>query len=167
MNSDDYLISKLIEETCKEDKEVLDESDSSKITELQSYFEKRVNQVEYISIDKYMIQQNLVVFKLKFLDTNKCFRLSAEKIILDFPSNWSVFQGFEFQKIQLIDYQNDKDLLCEVLSEVLGHCESIALVNDSGNYNMIVFKDISGKDHYEWFLNYFSKKEIDRIKKAS
>ncbi len=166
MNMEDDLISKLIEETCKEEQEETP-SEESKVFELSSYFEKRVNQVEFLSLEKYIVQQDLNSFELSFNEKNSCFRLTARNLTLDFPSNWSIFHTLKINKIQWVNAHENTDFLCDIFSEVLGSCEAFALTNDNGKFSVTLFADGSANEHYEWMLNYFSKKEIELVKKAA
>jgi hypothetical protein len=163
MKEEDF-ITKLIEETCKDEKE--DEA-PAKVSELSDYFEKRVNQVEFLSLEKYLAQQDLQDFSLAFISNTKCFRLQDGKTTLDFPSNWSVFENVNVKAVQLIASESDTDFLCDIFNEAFDGCESFVLLNESGKCRVVLFKDHKYLEHYEWMLNYFSKKELDIQKQAA
>jgi len=166
MNMEDDLISKLIEETCKEEQEETPQEDG-KVFELSNYFEKRINQVEFLSLEKYIVQQDLNSFELSYNQNNGCYRLTTNKMTLDFPSNWSLFHTLKINKLQWVNAHENTDFLCDIFSEVLGSCEAFALTNDNGKFNVTLFADGSANEHYEWMLNYFSKKEMDQVKKTA
>ena len=166
MNMEDDLISKLINETCKEEQSE-EKLEEAKVFELSNYFEKRVNQVEFLSLEKYLTQQDLNSFTLSYNELNSCYRLETNNVTLDFPSNWSIFHTLKVNKLQWISAKENTDFLCDIFAEVLGSCEAFALTNDSGKFNITLFSDSSANDHYEWMLNYFSKKEMEQVKKAA
>lgn len=163
MREEDF-ISRLIEETCKDEKE---EELPAKVSELSDYFEKKVNQVEFLSLEKYLAQQDLQDFLLSFNDQNSCYRLTDGGTILDFPSNWSVFENVKLKTVQLISTESDSDYLCDIFNEIFNGCEGFVLLNESGKCRIVLFKDNKFLEHYEWLLNYFSKKELEIQKQAA
>jgi hypothetical protein len=167
MKNDETLISKLIEETCQEENsEGLNTEPITKpMEDLSSYFERRVNQVEYLSLAKYIFDQSLTAIELKFNQSTKCFKMKIGNIELDFPSNWSVFSTISTTEVIYVNRENDTDFLCDILTEISAHCESFMLVNDKNEVNLITFNDYSGQLHLEWMKAYFEKRnlKIDKI----
>jgi hypothetical protein len=167
MKNDEILISKLIEETCTdENSENLNSGPTTKPSEdLSSYFERRVNQVEYLSLAKYIFDQSLNAIELKFNNPTKCFKMKIGNIELDFPSNWSVFSNISTTEVIYVNRENDTEFLCDILTEISDHCESFMLVNDKNEVNLITFNDYSGQLHFEWMKAYFEKRnlKVDKI----
>lgn len=163
MREEDF-ITKLIEETCKEDAE---ETLPTKVSELSDYFEKKVNQVEFLSLEKYLVQQDLQDFSLNFDGKTRCYRLIDGGTVLDFPSNWSIFENVGLKAVQLISNETDNDHLCDIFNEVFNGCEGFVLLNESGKCRIVLFKDSRFIEHYEWILSYFSKKELEIQKQAA
>lgn len=160
----DELISKLIEETCNEE-----EAPAAKAVEsLSDYFDRKVNQVEFLSLSKYITQQGLESSKLSYNAETKCYRLEIKEMKLDFPSNWSVFEGLNQNNFAYINRENDHDFLCDIFSEIHKECESFILIQDHDDCNLITFSDYSGKLHSDWIKNYFEKKkEKEEYQKAA
>ncbi len=165
MKNEEDLIKKLLEETCTDEKESFESLEN--VAHLSDYFEKKVNQVEFLSFEKYIIQQEIEAHLVEFQKSTGCYRLVFNQMTLDFPSNWSVFEGLSVYKVTLVNHENDRELLCDIFSEVFGSCESFILINNENKFNFLLFRNSEYLDHYQWLLNYFSKKELIQLKPAA
>ena len=79
-DGDTFLISKLIEETYSDSGNT---EKPSAVTDLQKYFDKRRNQVDYISITGYLEQNHLSHQALCYKKNSKCYRLSFKQSVID------------------------------------------------------------------------------------
>jgi hypothetical protein len=151
----DLFMSQITEETCAEPGE---NSSSGKCTDFQQYFEKRLNQVEFNSLSDYLIQQSLNHHLLVFQAETGCYRLSIEDTILDFPSNWSIFEGIKAKEIIQVDYSMDNDFFMDIFSELFGGIQSIVLLKESQKVVMVFLENENFQDHLKWMLGYFEKR---------
>lgn len=159
MKNEDLLLSKLLEETCLESSRPNSMTDAND-GELVKYFEKRLNQVEYLSLEMYIKEESLNSFSLVYNINTKCFRLICGNHKIDFPSNWSIFNKIQNESFVYVTSSNDEDFLCEIFSEINKNCESFVIVNESGRSNLILFDNFKGKEHVDWMREYFDKKLI-------
>jgi len=165
MNNDDAFMSKLIEETCTEAVEK-DQPESS--FDLRNYFEKRLNQVDHLSIKDYLEQHFLKCNSLTFLSTTMCYRLIINNYILDFPSNWSIFAEIGRNDLILLDNSEDSDYLLDVFSEISGHNSNIALFKDNEEIHLVLVPGLNSIEHFTWIKSYFEKKKSSiRERKAA
>jgi len=155
MKNDDLLISKLINETCKEEST----TEVSNVLNLSQYFEKRLNQVEHKSLKEYLIQHDVLHYKLEYMPFSKCYRLETENsLLLDFPSNWGPFTNITYSGCVQIDSQkNDNEFLCEILSEVVGEVNMLVITSENNSILLIPLSS-SGLEHAQWLTEYFEKK---------
>lgn len=159
MKNEDLLMSQLLEETCK-DSEKANELTESNGGDLVKYFEKRLNQVDFLSLDVYIKEEGLKSFSLNYIEKSKCFRLVCGMYELDFPSNWSVFKSLHTSNLNFVTQANDQDFLCEIFSEINSNCESFIVLNENGKCCLLMFSDYSGKLHFEWMKEYFESRGI-------
>ena len=152
---DKDLMSQITEETCAEAGE---ETKLGKCVDFQKYFEKRLNQVEFNSLNDYLDQQSLNHRPLEFQSTSQCYRLNIEDSILDFPSNWSIFEEINSKDIIPVDQSMDQNFLIDIFSELVGSVENIVLLRDNQNIMLIFLQDENFKEHLKWMLGYFEKK---------
>lgn len=155
MSNEDTLISKLIEETCTESVEK-DQPNTS--VDLRKYFEKRLNQVDFISIKDYLDQHHLSHQALVFQANTSCYRLSFKQSVLDFPSNWSIFKEIKDTDLLYLDQSHDQDFLLDIFSELCGSFQNIVLVKENQEIQLVFLPDESPSDHVKWMQNYFEKK---------
>lgn len=155
MKNDELLISRLIEETCNEELK----EDLGKTFNLSDYFERRVNEIEFLSLKKYLEQQELNSFQLSYLESIKCYRINMNNMRLDFPSNWSLFKNLKNTNLAWINKEEDNDFLCDIFSELTSGCEAFALINEANEFKLITFSDEEWKTHIEWINNYFENKK--------
>ena len=108
MNNDDTLISKLISETYSESTE---KDQPNAVVDLRNYFEKKLNEVDFISISDYLSQHNLSMSNVVFQTQSQCYRLVLNESVLDFPSNWSIFKEINSEDLVYVDQSLDQDFL--------------------------------------------------------
>lgn len=165
MNDDDKLISKLISETYDED---LEKDPSSVVVNLRNYFEKKLNEVEFFSLNDYFLQNTIDTNPLLFVKEIFCYRLARGDLILDFPINWSVFKNIEEEKIVYIDESLDEDFLLDIFYEITGNFSNLLLLKNEESLWLIYLPKDSSKKHLEWFKNYLEKKSTEiQEKKAA
>lgn len=157
MNVDDTLISKLIEETCTESIEKDQPNNSS---DLRRYFEKRLNQVEFASLDDYLEQHQLGYYFLAFSLSTACYRLNFNHTVLDFPSNWSVFKEIKNTDVVFVDQSLDQDYLLDIFSELNGSLKNFALVKNCEKVQLIFLAPEESREHIKWIREYFEKKNM-------
>lgn len=164
MNDDDKLISKLLTETCIE---APDKDQPNAVLDLRNYFERKLNEVDFISINDYLIQHSLDMSKLTFQNMSQCYRLVFKGSVLDFPSNWSIFKDIKSDDMVYVDQSLDQDFLLDIFSELKGNFTNIALVKDSNEVTLIYLPEEASKDHIQWFRGYFEKKNSQESKEAA
>lgn len=164
MNDDDKLISKLLTETCVE---APDKDQPNAVVDLRNYFERKLNEVDFISMSDYLIQHNLGMSMLSFQSKSQCYRLVFNGSILDFPSNWSIFKDIKSDDLVYVDQSLDQDFLLDIFSELTGSFTNIALVKDNNVVTLIYLPEEVSKDHIQWFRGYFEKKNSEISKEAA
>ena len=163
MNNDDTLISQLIAETCKEP----DEKDSTEnFVDLRNYFEKRLNQVSFNSVSEYLCQQQLSFRPLVFENNIGCYRVEMNEMVLDFPSNWSIFKNISNSDFLYLDQSNDQDFLIDIFSELSESADNIAIVKEENEIQLIFLSNENSIEHKDWFKEYFNKKNSLKQKLA-
>jgi hypothetical protein len=157
MSIEDTLISKLIEETCNSQ---ADESEQmGPAIDLRSYFEKRLNQVEYNSLMDYLGQNKISFKNLTFQKETGCYQLSWNETVLDFPSNWSIFQNIQTSELIFVDREVDGDFLLDIFAEVTGSFNNIAVTREEGTVNLVLLSEADYSEHSKWMIGYFAKKQ--------
>ena len=155
MSNEDTLISKLIAETYPDSEE---KDQANNCIDLHKYFEKRLNQVDFVSITDYLEQNELVFSELKFEDDSSCYRLIFNKKILDFPSNWSIFKEIKTTDIVYVDQSLDQDFLLDLFEEISGKYQNIALLKEKQDVKLVFLSEIEAREHIQWMREYFEKK---------
>lgn len=155
-NNDDILISKLIEETCTETSIEKDQPNS--FIDLRKYFEKRLNEVDFLSIADYLNQHHLTHQAIALQDKSKCFRLIFKQTTLDFPSNWSIFKEIKKTDLVYVDQSLDQDFLLDIFAELCGSFQNIVLVKENEEVQLVFLPEENSRDHVNWMRNYFDKK---------
>ena len=163
-NNEDALISKLIEETCAETEE---KDQPNSFVDLRKYFEKRLNEVDFLSIADYLDQHHLSHQLVSFQSDSKCYRLSFKQSVLDFPSNWSVFKNIKTTDLIYVDQTLDEDFLLDIFSELCGSFQNIVLVKENQEVQLVFLPEESSSDHVKWMRNYFEKKGEEVAEKAA
>lgn len=155
MSNDETLISQLISETCVE---ALEKEQPGAVLDLRNYFERKLNEVEFISIKDYLEQNNLEMSELLLQSQTKCYRLIYKDSILDFPVNWSIFKEIGTEDFVYVDESLDQDFLLDIFSELTGEYKNLALVKEDENIKMIYFSEEASKVHIQWFRGFFEKR---------
>lgn len=165
MSNDDTLISKLISETYPDDSTDMDQPNNC--IDLRRYFEKKLNEVDFISIVDYLEQSNLDFKELKFKKDSRCYRLIYNEQVLDFPSNWSIFKEIKSADVVYLDQSLDQDFLIDLFAEISGKYQNIALLKDDES-TMLIFLSVSdSREHIKWMREYFERKNGVAIKKVA
>lgn len=155
MSNEDTLISKLIEETYTES---VEKDQPNTFVDLRKYFEKRLNEVDFNSIDDYLDQHHLTHQELSFQKRSSCYRLVFKQSTLDFPSNWSIFKDIGSSDLIYLDQSLDQDFLLDIFSELCGSFQNIALVRENEQVQLIFLTGENSHDHVKWMRNYFEKR---------
>lgn len=163
-NDDDKLISRLIEETCTE---TVEKDQPNSFIDLRKYFEKRSNEVGYISIVDYLDQQQLVHQIASFQSSSGCYRLNLNQAVLDFPSNWSIFKEIKSTCLVYVDQSLDQDFLLDVFSELRGCFQNIALIKENQDVHLVFLSEENALDHVKWMRGYFEKKNAGEAEKVA
>ena len=156
MRNEDTLISQLTSETYDDGPE---KEQPITVSDLRNYFERKVNEVEFISITDYLVQNNLDMSELLLQHQTQCYRLIYNELILDFPMNWSIFKEIRINDLVYVDESLDQDFLLDIFSEITGEYKNLALVNLDGELKLVYFPEESSNDHMEWFRGFFEKKK--------
>jgi hypothetical protein len=163
MGNEDALISKLIEETYNES---VEKDETNSCTDLRKYYEKKLNQIEFISINDYLDQHHLCHQQLVLESFTGCYRLSFKETILDFPSNWSIFKTINNSDFVYVDQSFDQDFLLDIFSEICGSYQNIALIKENQEVQLVFLPDEESNEHVGWMKNYFEKKISKEAKAA-
>ncbi len=154
MNNDDFLISQLISETYDEAPQKEQPND---VSDLRNYFEKKLNEVEFISVKQYLFQNGLKAQSVKYIDSIKCFRIVLNNHVLDFPSNWSIFKDLAQQSLIYLESKNDQDFLIDIFSELNGEQANVAMIKHDSQISMVFVPEEVAKEHLKWFRGFFEK----------
>lgn len=157
-NNDDILISKLIEETCTES---IEKDQPNSIVDLRKYFEKRLNEVDFLSIADYLDQHHLSHQAIAYRDSSKCFRLVFKQTTLDFPSNWSIFKEIKKNDLVYVDQSLDQDFLLDIFAELCGSLQNIVLVRENQEVQLVFLSEENSREHVNWMRNYFDRKNSE------
>lgn len=163
--NDDKLFLKLITETYSS----TNESEQLHTPgELNIYFEKKQNEIEFTSIKKYLSDNSIEYETLEYDHVSRCFQLRYEQLEINFPSNWSNFSKFVNTGFEIIDEETDSDFLLDIFNEVRTVKNNILLLQDSEMILMIFLEEFKMKDHLNWIRDYLDKsKTNEEIKKAA
>jgi len=155
MSNDDTLISKLISETYTE---TSDKDQPNAVVDLRNYFERKLNEVDFLSVSDYLFQHNLKMSDLSYQNKSQCYRLVHNESVLDFPSNWSIFKDIKNEDLVYVDQSLDQDFLLDIFSELTGNFSNLALVKDNKEVKIIFLPEETSKEHIQWFRGYIEKK---------
>lgn len=151
MNNEDLLFSKLLEETCTPK---LEKDKPNNFSDLRNYFEKKLNEVEFYSLEDYFKNSNIVFYEIYLLKNTSCFRLKIKNDFIDFPSNWSSFSNILSSPMILIDSENDNSGLLDIFSEQRNIYEFIILLNIEGKFFLVFVNPTQALSVTEWVDNY-------------
>ena len=154
MKNDDFLISQLISETYDDAPQKEQPND---VIDLRNYFEKKLNEIEFLSIKEYLTQNGLVAQSVKYIEQIKCFRIILNNHIIDFPSNWSIFNDLTKGNLIFLESKNDQDYLLEIFSELRGIQSNLAILNHDSQISMVFLPEELSKVHLKWFRGFFEK----------
>jgi hypothetical protein len=154
MNNDDFLISQLISETYDEAPQKEQPND---VCDLRNYFEKKLNEVEFISVKQYLSQNSLRAQSVKYIENIKCFRVVLNNHVLDFPSNWSIFNDLSKENLIYLESKNDQDFLIDIFSELTGEQTNLAMIKHDSQISMVFVPEDLAKEHLKWFRGFFEK----------
>jgi hypothetical protein len=160
MSNDDTLISQLISETYTE---TSDKEQPSPVIDLRNYFERKLNEVEFLSIGDYLAQNNLSMSDLMLQEQTQCYRLTYNKSVFDFPVNWSIFKEIGTEDIVFVDQSLDQDYLLDIFSEITGGYTNLALVKENSLVKIVYLPEDASKEHIQWFRGFFEKKNTAAI----
>ncbi len=164
MSEDDTLISKLISETYLE---ANDKDQPNSFVDLRNYFEKRLNEIDYLCINEYLIQNELAFAELKMHGQSQCYRLVLKKSVLDFPSNWSIFKEIKSQDLIYVDQSLDQEFLLDIFSEINGSLSNLALIKDESKVKLVFLPEEASREHIKWMRMFFEKKNQEQIQEAA
>lgn len=164
MNNDETLISQLTSETYVDAPE---KEQPGAVLDLRNYFERKLNEVEFISIGSYLAQHNLEMSELVLQDKIQCYRLIYNESILDFPVNWSVFKEIGTEDLVYIDQSLDQDYLLDIFSEIIGEYKNLVLIKERGEVKIIYLSEEVSREHIQWFRGFFEKRNQEIEKDAA
>jgi hypothetical protein len=165
MNDQELLMKLITEETYQDD------AVQSSQGNLVSYFEKRLNEVDYHSLKNYLVDENILTFPLSYIPATGCYRLKIQQNEIDFPSNWSIFSKFSSDQLASIKSSDDEDFLCDIFLSVVGEVKIIVLACEEKESNIIFLNSDVSEKQLVWIENYFRKQseqaDEEKTRKAS
>lgn len=161
MSDQDLLLKQITEETYQDDV-----STSSPIS-LVNYFEKRLNEVDFLSLKTYLSNEEVLFLPMSYKEATKCYRIAIGQSEIDFPSNWSIFSRLSSEQLVYLKASMDEDFLCEILSSIVGEVKIIVLATDENEPHLVFLSSEKSDKHLEWIENYFVRKIEQEQKKAS
>lgn len=164
MSMEDTLISKLIEETCAD---TSDSQPTGEVVNLQNYFEKKLNEVDFISLKSYLQHNDLQAEVMKFLQSTNCYRVVVNQSTLDFPSNWSIFQHIPASDLLVVDHMNDQDFLIDLFSELTGGEHHVAIAKEQEHIYLVFLPTQASDHHLKWMRRFFETKAQQEQKKTA
>lgn len=161
MDDQELLMRRITEETY----EVDDFSETP--VNLVNYFEKRLNEVDYLSLEKYLKNEDILSTILFYQENSKCYRVTLGGTEIDFPSNWSIFSKLNFDQFAFVRSTNDHDYLCEIFLSLAGEVQILVIGKDDNNFRLIFLCSKNSEKHLEWIENYLLKQIPKEEKKAA
>lgn len=161
--TDDNFIEVLLNETCdlEENAEMFKKEEFSNVHSLRNYFERKVNEVEYLNLHQFLSANKIQFVSLKYESEIKMYRMSLKGTDYDFPVNWSFFQ--HIQNEMYWEHREDQELLNEVFSELIGYQYQLAFVNENNKCDMIFVPTAELKKCNDWLREYVIKKMEQKI----
>jgi hypothetical protein len=161
MNDQDLLMKQIIDETYHDD------TTSSSPINLVHYFEKRLNEVDFLSLKNYLSNEDIQFLPLEYNQITGCYRLVLDSNIIDFPSNWSIFSELQNRQFNYVRTTNDEDFLCEIFESHVGNLKIMVVTNDNNETHLIFLKSADAEKNLDWIKNYFLSKAESTEKKAA
>jgi hypothetical protein len=161
MNDQDLMMKQIIDETYQDD------VTSSSPINLVHYFEKRLNEVDFLSLKNYLTNENIQFLPLEFNQSTGCYRLVLDSSIIDFPSNWSIFSDLQSRQLNFVRATNDEDFLCEIFESHFENLKIMVLTNENNETQLIFLKSDDAEKNLDWIKNYFMNKAELTEKKAA
>ncbi|MCK6595499.1 MAG: hypothetical protein L6Q33_09890 [Bacteriovoracaceae bacterium] len=159
---DDNFIDVLLNETCAlEDEKKVEQVEVTNVVNLRDYFERKVNEVEYLNLHHYLTDNEIQFVTLALMPETNCYRMTLADQTFDFPKNWSVFEQLE--KVTYFQNEEDQDYLNDVFSELVGYSYQLAFINENNKSEMIFVPAADIHKCHEWFLAYTKKKDESKI----
>lgn len=161
--TDDNFIEVLLNETCdlEDNTEPKKMEEPSNVVNLRDYFERKVNEVEYLNLHQFLQANNVQFVELHYHSEIKMYRMSYNGQDYDFPENWSFFQFIK--KEMYWEHHTDPDFLNEVFSEMIGYSYQLAFVNEDNQCDMIFVPTAELKKCNDWLREYVIKKMEKKI----
>ncbi len=135
----DSFISALVEETYQS----LPESEVGRSpTDLFEYF-KRKGQEDAPVSNELISSSGLTCLPLLSIDKGNCYRLILKELVLDFPSNWSIFAEANNYGWGEVDRHGDHGHLLQVLSPYLptGTTKLAVALSRAGSHMVLMNHD--------------------------
>lgn len=161
--TDDNFIEVLLNETCdlEEETETKKTEEFSNVVNLRDYFERKVNEVEYLNLHQFLSENKIQFVELNYQSETKMYRMSLNGEVYDFPENWSLFQYVE--KEMYWEHHTDPEFLNELFSEMVGYHYQLAFVNENNQCDMIFVPTAELKKCNDWLREYVIKKMEKKI----
>jgi hypothetical protein len=157
MNDQELLMKQITEETYQDD-----DTSASPPINLVNYFEKKLNEVDFISLKNYLAHEEILYCPLTFNHLTRCYRIVLGNTEIDFPSNWSIFNKFQTESLVHVKATDDEDFLCEVFLSQTGEVNILVLANDNEESRLIFLSSIKSEQQLNWIESYFAKKEEEK-----
>lgn len=161
--NDDLFLNTLINETYKDSATA---ESPCEVEELRFYFEKKLNEVDHASLVNYLDQNKIEHSSLSHNQTTRCYRMSYNEQVLDFPENWSFFKEIENEDFIYIDEDMDADMLLDIFSEMVEMEVNILVIKDESELRLIYLNRFDDKQHLEWTRIYLEKQKNIQKKAA-
>ncbi len=161
---DDNFINVMINETCEESLDKKAEiAESNNVINLRDYFEKKVNEVEFLSLKEYLLDKNVKFATLNYQSKTKMYRMTLGDSVFDFPENWSVFKNLRTENY--IEHIHDDDFLNDLFSEFIGYDYQLTFLVENDTNQMIFVPLHQLTKCKEWLREYVLRNQ-DRKKAA-
>lgn len=161
--TDDLFLNALLDETYNESSSPDSLCD---VHDLRFYFEKKLNEVDHLSLKDYLDQNKLKSSTLSLNLNTRCYRMKFDEHILDFPSNWSFFSEVAENEFIYIDEEVDQDMLLDIFAEMLKEEVNVLVLKDNDESVMIYLDRFDNKAHLEWARSYLEKQKNEQKKAA-
>jgi hypothetical protein len=145
--NDDGLINILMEETYQS---IGDDVEAASPEDLLNYYHQHENsqlsESVPVSFQQYVAENNCSLYEFEFRESSLCFRLKSDDVIIDFPSNWSVFsdakEALELEVLLVIEVSEETDqIFYEVMNDQFFHGQKILLAHFDGEVHFLGFEN--------------------------
>ncbi len=154
-NTEESFIGMLLNETCEA--ETSKDHIANNVVDLRTYFEKKVNEVEFIDLKAYLTSKEIKFAQMNLIPEIGTYRAVINEEIFDFPKNWSIFA--ELERVSYYSNMTNEDHLNEIFSSLVGYTYQLAFVNEEKHIEMIFVPEADAVRCREWLMNYANKKE--------